>query len=143
MAKAMTNDFEALWASCLAAPRDQAPKLVLADWLAERGEDPDLEAGLRLCAYHGTFPHRTSRGSWMPDFPWRWGTGPYPTLKDWPDSAIPPQHLLDRLMDSNNGLGVGHNRTVHHDPIQLVRWLAWAAADCQKENSPGQVATTH
>jgi uncharacterized protein (TIGR02996 family) len=41
------SERDALWAACLEKPTDAAPQLVFADWLAERGEDAELEAGLR------------------------------------------------------------------------------------------------
>jgi uncharacterized protein (TIGR02996 family) len=139
----MSPDFLPLWNALLAAPADNGLKLICADWLADHDADLELEAGLRLAAYHGVFPHLTTTGSWQPDFPWRWGTSPQPHGYTWPDSAIPPSHLLSALMDSDNGLGRGHNRTVHHEPVQLVRWLAWAAAECQKsQESVGTLSST-
>ncbi len=128
----MTTDFDALWAAVLAAPADNGLKLIAADWLADHDADPDLEAGLRLCAYHGTFPHKTTAWPWWPEFPWRWGTGYCNGGDPWPETAIPPSHLLRHLGWRGNDLGRWHNRTVGADPAQLVRWLAWAHAECQK-----------
>jgi uncharacterized protein (TIGR02996 family) len=50
------TDFDALWAAVPAAPMDQAPKLILADYLEERGRDPHLARGLRWCAANGKWP---------------------------------------------------------------------------------------
>jgi uncharacterized protein (TIGR02996 family) len=50
------TEFDQLWAAVEAGPADQAPKLILADWLQERGDQPDLEAGLRYCAARGKWP---------------------------------------------------------------------------------------
>lgn len=55
-------EFAALWATVCGAPPDAAPKLVLADWLQERGLDPDLGRGLRLCAARGWWPDSTRGG---------------------------------------------------------------------------------
>lgn len=41
------SEFSALWAGVLAAPYDEAPRLILADWLADHNRDPELERGLR------------------------------------------------------------------------------------------------
>lgn len=41
------TDFEGLWAAVIDRPADSAPRLILADWLQERGADPALEAALR------------------------------------------------------------------------------------------------
>jgi uncharacterized protein (TIGR02996 family) len=43
----LTTDFDALWAAVLDRPLDAAPRLVLADWLADRGADAALEVALR------------------------------------------------------------------------------------------------
>lgn len=45
------TDFEALWAAVLHRPLDAAPRLVLADWVDEFGDDPDLARGLRIVAF--------------------------------------------------------------------------------------------
>lgn len=144
----MTSDFQALWAALLAAPDDNGLKLILADWLADHDADPDLEAGLRLCAYHGIFPHKTTSGSWCPGFPWRWGTGGGHQGGPWPDSAVPPKHLLFPLAEAkglcpDKDYRPPYNRTVHHDPLPLVRWLAWADRVAKSQDSPSPVVETH
>jgi uncharacterized protein (TIGR02996 family) len=73
----MSNELAALWATVEAAPPDQAPKLILADWLQERDRDPALERGLRWCAAHGKWPlDGRSRGRFSGDYQggrrWRW-----------------------------------------------------------------------
>lgn len=50
-------DFHALANACEADPADSAPKLVLADWLAEQGEG-ELEFGLRWLAARHLSPYR-------------------------------------------------------------------------------------
>jgi uncharacterized protein (TIGR02996 family) len=55
------NDREALLRSVLESPGDDAPRLVLADWLEERGE-PDRAEFVRLqCAYAGRGPTPAER----------------------------------------------------------------------------------
>jgi uncharacterized protein (TIGR02996 family) len=52
-------DHDALWRAVLAvlaAPADDAPKLVLADWLQEFRPGSPTEAGLRWCVENGKWP---------------------------------------------------------------------------------------
>ena len=61
-------DCAALFAGVLDSPRDPLPKLVLADWLDERGE-PALAHCFRWCAAYGRHPGRgddplATRGAW-------------------------------------------------------------------------------
>jgi uncharacterized protein (TIGR02996 family) len=51
------SEFDRLWASVYENLSDAAPKLVLADWLQERGSNQELEAGLRWCGTHGRYPY--------------------------------------------------------------------------------------
>jgi uncharacterized protein (TIGR02996 family) len=51
----------AFWAEVRGLPADPAPKLVFADWLAERGRDP-LAHALRWCAARGRHPHVSPAG---------------------------------------------------------------------------------
>jgi len=69
---ALIPEREALWASVLANPADAAPLLVFADWLMERGEDAELEAGLRWAAGHGKWPKQLRDGYGR----WAWKPGP-------------------------------------------------------------------
>jgi uncharacterized protein (TIGR02996 family) len=55
---ATVTEREALWRAVVANPADAAPKLILADWLQERGAEADLERGLRWCAANGKWPAR-------------------------------------------------------------------------------------
>ena len=54
------GDADALWSAVLASPSDDLPKLVLADYLEERGEDRDA-AALRWCVARGRWPRITRR----------------------------------------------------------------------------------
>lgn len=40
-------DFLALWDTCLDNPKDEAPRLILADWIEDRHPDHPLALGLR------------------------------------------------------------------------------------------------
>jgi uncharacterized protein (TIGR02996 family) len=79
----MTDEFSQLWAGVMAAdPLDAAPRLILADWLAERGRDPDLERGLRWAAAMGWWPKPPQRDGWW------WGT--YVRDANWPTGGWGP-----------------------------------------------------
>ncbi len=54
------SDADALWAAILAAPADDLPKLVLADYLDERGQERDA-AALRWCVARQRWPRITRR----------------------------------------------------------------------------------
>lgn len=46
-------------------PPDKDVLPILADWLEERGELPDLAYALRWCAARGRHPHRSPRGRYF------------------------------------------------------------------------------
>lgn len=81
----MTTDKTALWAAVLAAPADAAPKLVLADWLEERGADEPTALALRFCVAGGYWP------VWQWSRRWIWGVDYRP---DGFRSSTIPNYLL-------------------------------------------------
>ncbi len=93
---AVSTDFAALWASVEAAPKDDAPKLVLADWLQERGERPDLERGLRWCVANGKWPRDAgvNKGTYLKRY---WWVGP---KEDGPRRYQLPPNIDHALMES-------------------------------------------
>ena len=62
MTPATDPDLAALFRGVLDSPRLKLPKLVLADYLDERGEHV-LAHAFRWCAAHGRHPHATANGS--------------------------------------------------------------------------------
>jgi len=56
MTASKRSDFHRLWDGVVEKPEDAARLLILADWLDDRGRDPDLSAGLRWCAKHRKWP---------------------------------------------------------------------------------------
>ena len=61
MTPATDPDCAALFKGVLDSPRDRLAKLVLADWLDERGE-PVMAHGFRWCAAYGRHPEFTING---------------------------------------------------------------------------------
>jgi uncharacterized protein (TIGR02996 family) len=69
----VTDEAIALWLGILERPEDAARLLVYADWLAERGRDPELEAGLRWCAANRKWPREVYRTFHLRGRCWGWG----------------------------------------------------------------------
>jgi uncharacterized protein (TIGR02996 family) len=66
---ATDTTFDALWRHVLAAPADDAPKLIAADYLDERGERPFLALGLRWCVANGRWPAIDRQYWWKYPYP--------------------------------------------------------------------------
>ena len=138
----MTGDFAALWAGVLAAPDDAAPKLVLADWLADHDADPDLEAGLRWGAEYEWFPPAPNMSALV------WGTY-VATAKRW--AEFPDRHnfvsevCVSGIRPETSGL-VSVCGCAADTPDECVRIVGRAVrkrAASQMENSPSSHAATH
>lgn len=95
----MATERAAFWQAVGLAPADPAVKLVLADWLEERGERPGdlvMAYALRWCAARGKHPGRDALGRWW------WGREPDRRRgKNWPHQlpallfrAIPRSQLV-------------------------------------------------
>lgn len=121
-------DAAALWREIEADPSPD-PKRVLADWLEERGELPDLAYALRWCAARGRHPHRSPQGRYF-----TWGT--VSVVRGKPRRAGSPQEVPRIVYDYLRPRRYPRYRDVRHAYLALARALRTLRGACEIGGRP-------